>query len=219
MPSLGPGEPALVPVVAPDQRQSRHTLGFVKGLFESKPAVAKLLKYESTLDVVRIVRLDGHPVTIESRPATGGGKAVRGASLPCVLMEEAAFFFDEGYEVSDVEIYRAARPRLLPGGQIVLGTTPWAQTGLVWDLFKDSFGHPRRAVVARAPTLLMRPSPETERMVKQERETDPDNAEREFDAHFLSSDAERFFPEALIEKCLDMSICAIPGEPLLKAIR
>jgi hypothetical protein len=216
MDTLGKGEAALVPIVAPDQRQSRHTLSFVKGLIESKPAVARLLQYESTLDVVRIVRPDGHPVTIEARPATGGGKAVRGSSLAGVLMEEAAFFFDEGYEVSDVEIYRAARPRLLPGGQIVLGTTPWAQTGLVWDLFKDSFGHPRRAVVARAPTLLMRPSVETERMVKQERETDPDNAEREFDANFLSSDAERFFPESLIEKCLDMSFCHIPGEAILK---
>ena len=200
------GEPGLIPIVAPDQRQSRHTLEFVKGLLRNRPVVAKLLRYRETLDVVELTRLDGRVFTIEARPATGGGLAVRGSSLGGVLLEEAAFFDDEGAAVSDVEIYRAARPRLLPGAQIVLATTPWAQAGLVWELYKDSYGHPRRAVVARAPTLLMRPSRETEAMVRQEREDDPDNAAREFDAEFLSLDAERFFPEALIERCLDKSL-------------
>lgn len=200
---LARGEAALVAVVAPDQRQSFHALNFVKGILESRPGLAGALRYESTTDTVRIVRPDGFHVTIEARPATMGGRAVRGPSLAGVLMEEAAFFYGEGYEVSDVEIYRAARPRLLTRGQIFLGTTPWARAGLVWELFRDNFGAPKRAVVARAPTHLMRPDDETAEMVRIEREADPDNASREFDAEFLSADAERFFPDALIEKCVD----------------
>lgn len=211
---LAKTEAALVAVVAPDQRQSRHALSFVKGHINARPALARALQYQETLDIVRIIRPDGHPVTLEARPATAGGKAVRGPSLAGVLLDESAFFYGDGYEVSDVEIYRAARPRLLPGGQIVLGTTPWAQTGLVWELFRDNFGHPKRALVAKAPTLLMRPSPETEAMVREERAADPDNAAREFDAEFLSADAERFFPEALIERCIDQSLLYIRGEPI-----
>ena len=212
---LGKTEAALVAVVAPDQRQSRHALSFVKGLLVGRPALAQALHYESTLDIIRITRPDGHPVTIEARPATSGGKAVRGPSLAGVVLDEAHFFYSEGYEVSDVEIYRAAIPRLLRGGQIVLGTTPWAQTGLVWDLFRDNWGHPVGAIVAKAPTLLMRPSAEMEETVAAERLRDPDNAAREFDAEFLSADAERFFPETLLERVVDLGLVHIPGEPIL----
>jgi hypothetical protein len=203
---LGKREAALVAVVAPDQRQSRHTLAFVKGYVESRPALAALLEYESTLDVIRLTRPDGQKVTIEARPATSGGKAVRGPSLAGVLLDEAAFFYGDGYEVSDLEIYRAARPRLETGGQIVIASTPWAQTGLLWDLFREGWGKPGRATVAKAPTLVMRPSPEAAEMVRLEREADPDNAAREFDAEFLSADAERFFPEPLLERCVDTSL-------------
>lgn len=203
---LAKSEAALVAIVAPDQRASRHTLSFVKGYITNRPALASLLHYEDTLDVIRITRPDGRLVTIEARPATSGGKAVRGPSLAGVLLDEAAFFYGDGYEVSDEEIYRAARPRLEPGGQIVIASTPWAQSGLVWERFRENYGAPKRAVVARAPTLIMRPGPETEAMVRLEREADPDNAAREFDAEFLSSDAERFFPEPVIEKCLDESL-------------
>ena len=203
---LAKGEAGLVALVAPDQRQSRHALSFVKGFFAARPGLGRILEYDETLDIVRLKRLDGRLVTIEARPATGGGKAVRGPSLSGVLLDECAFFYDEGHAVSDVEIYRAARPRLLPGGQIVLATTPWAQVGLVWELFRDNFGKPGRAVVGKAPTICLRPGAETEEMVRVERGADPDNASREFDAEFLSGDAERFFPEPLIEKMLDRTL-------------
>jgi hypothetical protein len=215
---LAKTEAALVAVVAPDQRQSRHTLAFVKGYLKERPALAKALHYEETLDIVRVVRPDGHPVTIEARPATAGGKAVRGPSLAGVILDEAAFFYGDGFEVSDVEIYRAARPRLLPGAQIVLATTPWAQSGLVWEIFRDNFDSPKRAVVARAPTLLMRPGKETEELVRLEREADPDNASREFDAQFLSADAERFFPESLIERIVDPTLLYLKGAPIVEVV-
>jgi len=53
-------------------------------------------------------------------------------------------------------------------------------------------------------------------MVRLERESDPDNAAREFDAEFLSADAERFFPEALIERCIDRSLVVLDDEPVLE---
>jgi hypothetical protein len=204
--SLAEGEAALVPLVAPDQRQGRQALSFVKGFFAANPVLEAILSVSMTQDTVRLTRLDGKLVSIEVRPASAGGKAVRGASMPAVFMDEAAFFYGEGYEVSDIEIFRAAIPRLLPGGQIVITTTPWAQSGLVWDLFRDNFGHPQNALAARAPTLAMRPSHETEIDYQSACLQDPDNAAREWDAQFLSADAERFFSEALIERSIDKSL-------------
>jgi hypothetical protein len=213
---LAKREAALVAVVAPDQRQSRHTLSFVKGYIE---ALASLLKYEATLDVVTITRPDGRKVTIEARPATSGGKAVRGPSLAGVVLDEAAFFYGEGFEVSDVEIYRAARPRMEPGSQIVIASTPWAQSGLLWEHFKESYGHPKRAVVARAPTLVMRSNePQMVEIVAAERRADSENASREYDAEFLSSDAERFFPEPLIDRCVDDALSPQPDGSIARIL-
>lgn len=206
MTPLAKGEAGLVPLVAPDKRQGQHSLSFVKGFFSSNPILARALKVETTVEKISLTRPDGRKVSIEVRPASSGGRAVRGPSLLGVMLDEAAFFYGEGYEVSDIEIYRAAFPRLLPGGQIVMGTTPWAQSGLVWDTFRDNFGHPINALCVRAPTLVMRPSPETAIDYANAQASDPDNAVREYDAQFLSADAERFFPESLIEKALDKNL-------------
>lgn len=121
-------------------------------------------------------------------------------------MDEAAFFYGEDYEVNDAEIYDAALPRLLPGGQIVLASSPWSKSGLVWEKFKANFGKPTTAVVVKAPSLIMHPTPELERAYTSMLKDDPDNAHREYDAEFMSADAERFFSEAAIEQSIDESI-------------
>lgn len=198
--------PCLVAIVAPNQRQSNLTVGFVAAFLHDRPLLKKILKAEILAEKIRITRPDGRRVSIEARPATSGGDSVRGPDLIAVLMEEAAFFEGEGYDVNDTEIFRAANPRLLPGGQIVFGSTPWAQAGKLWELFRDNFGKPDSAVVCKAPTLLVRPSEDTRRAYEAELKNDPDNARREYDAEFLSADSERFFPETVIQQCLDASL-------------
>ena len=201
--SISVNSPAsLIAIVAPDQRQSALTLGFVRSYIESRPILKKLLKAECLRELVRLVRPDGRHVTIEARPAAKGGSAVRGPVLIAVLLEESAFFEGEGYEVNDEEIFRAARPRLIPDGQIIFASSPWAQSGKLWELFRDNYGKPDSAIVCKGPTLRIRPSEDTRRAYEVEVKNDPDNARREYDAEFLSADSERFFPEAVIERCL-----------------
>lgn len=199
-------ETALVAIVAPKIAHSRHTLSFVKGFFIERPILRKVLKVDLTIDAVRLVRPDGRKVSIEARAASSGGDSVRGPSLAGVFLDEAAFFYGDGFEVNDGEIFRAARPRLLPRGQILFASTPWAQEGKLWELYRDNFGKPDSAIVCQAPTLVIRPSEDTKRAYEAEMKTDPDNARREYDAQFLSADSERFFPENVILKALDESL-------------
>ena len=65
--------------------------------------------------------------TLEALPATRGGSALRGRSLVGAVLDEAAFFRDEDYSVNDAEIYRAVAPRILPEGQTIIASTPWAE--------------------------------------------------------------------------------------------
>lgn len=219
--SMTPNDPpALVAIVAPDMRQAKQTLGFVRKYLEDRPILKKVLKADCLQEIVRIERPDGRKVNIEARPATGGGNSVRGPVLAGVILDESAFFEGEGYEVNDAEILRAAMPRIrmVPGAQVVFGSTPWAQEGKLYELYRDNVGKPDTAIVCRAPTLIIRPNEETRQAYEAELKQDPDNARREYDAEFLSADAERFFPEAVIGASVDPLLYppldVAPGEPV-----
>lgn len=187
---LAPGEVAVALIVAPDMRLARQTLRFALGAAKSVPAIARLLDSE-TADGFTLRRPDGHQVAIECLPATRGGSALRGRTLVCAGLDEAAFFRDAEYAVNDEEIFRAVAPRVLPGGMVIVASTPWAETGLLFDEFQRNHGHPVTAIAAHAPTLLMNPSKAAE--VARERLRNPENARREFDAEFLSRLAGTFF--------------------------
>src|SRR5262249_30644541 len=125
-------------------------------------------------------------------------------SLVGAVMDESAFFRDEDHSVNDAEIFHAVAPRVMPEGQVILASTPWAQgIGLLYDLFSANHGAPRTAVAAHAPTLLLRNDARTAAMVERERERDPDNAAREFDAKFMSSGAGLFFDPSAVDAAVD----------------
>jgi len=44
--------------------------------------------------------------------------------------------------VNDVDIFQAAMPRVLPGGQTILSSTPWAEAGLLYDEFVANHPEP-----------------------------------------------------------------------------
>lgn len=221
---LGAGESAVGLVVAPDVRLAAQVIRYVEGFVvehEAMRALAVKSRGEfATIDRVTLARPcdDGEEreVVIQSLPATRGGSAVRGRSLVDAYLDECAFFRDENSAVNDAEIYRAILPRLLPGAQIRLGSTPWGQSGLLFDLWRAHHDRPTRAIVAvRAPTLALRDDEWIREIVAQERDRDPDNARREFDAEFLSTAGGAFFPPDVLRAAVDdgRPSCGPEAEP------
>lgn len=207
--SLAPGEQGVGLIVAPDLRLARQVLRYALGAAESVPSVSRLIESSSTDSFVIVRPNDGARVAIECLPATRGGSAVRGRSLVSAVLSEAAFFRDSSAVVNDSDVFRAVMPRVMPGGLTILESTPWAEAGLLYDLFTQNFGDPSSALVAHAPTLTMRPDERTSAIVANERARDPENAEREFDAQFISGGSGLFFgPELLRPALFDGPIIA-----------
>jgi hypothetical protein len=201
---LAPGERAYGLIVAPDMRLARKTLEFVSGIAAMLPAG---MVQRSGAESVTLRRADGELVVIECLPATAGGSAVRGRTLVGALLDECAFFRDNTHAVNDVDLYRSVSPRIVPGGQVLIASTPWGKLGLLWDFFEAAYGKEGERLVLRAPTLLMRDNdPEVAAEVAREKARDPDNARREFDAEFLSSRESAFFDERAIDAAVDASI-------------
>ena len=154
-----------------------------------------------------MTREHGRIVAVECLPATRGGSALRGRSLVGAVLDEACFFRDDEFVVNDGELFKAVAPRVMAGGQVVLASTPWAEgQGLLADLFHTNLGAPRTALAAHAPTLLLRDDARTRAMVERERERDPDNAAREFDAEFMSAGSGVFFDPQAIDRSVDASL-------------
>jgi hypothetical protein len=201
--TLAPGEMGSALIVAPDLRLARQTLRYALGAAKTSADITRRIVNESA-DGFILRRENGAQVSVECLPATRGGSALRGRSLLGAVLDESAFFRDEDYSVNDAELFKAVSPRILPEGQAILASTPWAEgIGLLHSLFAENHGAPRHALAAHAPTLLLRDDARTRAMVERERDRDADNAAREFDAVFMSAGAGLFFDPRAIDKAVD----------------
>lgn len=200
---LAKGEQAFALIVAPDMRLARQALRFAFGAADAVPALQQRIE-DASKDGFTLLRGDGVRVRLECLPATVGGSAVRGRSLAGAVLDECCFFRGENAAVNDLEVYQAVAPRIVMGGQLIVASTPWAEAGLLWDLYSKNFGHPTTSLAAHAPTLLFRDNEEhVRRQVERERELNPDNAAREFDAQPMPAGSEHFFDPRAVDACVD----------------
>lgn len=215
---VGPGDVPVVAVVSPREKTSRIALRRAVALVHRAPELRKLLVGVPRTDGFTIRRPDGHEVTFEVFAASRGGASLRGPSFIAVIFDEAAQFRDESAAVNDAELFAAVMPRVLPGGLVLFLSTPWSEAGLFWDLANENHAAPQRAIVAKAPTLVMRDGdPLLAAAIEAERERDPDNAAREFDAEFMSSGGGLFFDSHSIDDSIDDGLLLpvltlLPGE-------
>lgn len=202
--TVAPGQRARALVIAPNDRLRQESVNYAVGAMRISPwaqwlVLPKGATPESTVAGFAVRRPEGKVVTFEAGVASAGGYGGRGTSLTDVLFDEFAFFRDSGSVVNDAVIFRAAAPRVLPGGQAIATTTPWAKTGMTYELFARNFGSPQDALVAHAPTTVLNDDPHIALMVHRERERDPDNARREFDAEFMETGTLLFFEHASVQ--------------------
>lgn len=200
--SVAPGQRAVALIIAPNDKLRREVLNYARGAVRSKPELEAMVCEDSQGSGFGLRRADGHVVRFETGVAAQGGYGARGRSLTDFAMDESAFFRDSTFKVNDLEIFRAGAARVLPGGQTIVASTPWAESGLLFDLWKRNFGRPTDAIVAHAPTLVLHDSEMTRAIVERARSTDPDNAAREFDAKFMTSGTTVFFEASTLDDAL-----------------
>lgn len=217
---LAPGEEAFATVVAPNDDLRQQAINYALGVCRAKPELRELLrlpkntKPEDTPSEFGLYRPDfDRVVTFNGAVATRGGYGVRGRWHTDLAMDECAFFRDSTAKVNDKDIYEAGVSRVLPGGQTILGSTPWAKAGLLYEFWRDNFGKPTTALVAHAPTLLLSPLQATREVVELERKRDPDNARREYDAQFMEAGTTVFFESTTLDAAVtDDAFTLQPGD-------
>lgn len=192
--------------IAQDQRASLRTLHrYAVAPFTTLPILAATV----TGRVVDAITLSTG-VVLASYPCRP--VAVRGLRACCVVCDELAFYrSSEGYP-TDVEMLRAVRPCLATtGGRLLILSSPYAQSGALWDLHRQHFGRDDSDVlvwVATAPE--MNPTLPTD-YLRRMAQDDPEAYRSEVLGEFRQGVATLFDPDAL-DACVDAGVRERPCE-------
>jgi hypothetical protein len=200
--AVPPGPKAAALIIAPRDDLRNEVFRYALGAVKSKRELAQMLT-ATTAEMFRLKRPDGYEVEFKTGVATSGGTAARGQWWTDFALDECAFFRDSSFKVNDEELFRAGSARVLPGGQTIIASTPWAEAGLLHRMWKT---RPEDTTVVHAPTLALNDSPTTQAIIDRARQSDPDNAKREFDAAFMTTGTTVFFEST----CLDESVTDEP---------
>jgi hypothetical protein len=194
---LAPGEVAYVLIISPTMDQSQTVFGYCRAFLEDSPLLSRPIESMTTSEI-RLTR--EHRVVIACHPASY--RSVRGRSLCAAILDESSMFRSEDSAQPDIEILRALEPSLMPGAPIIGIGTPYRQTGVLFERFRDYFGKPVDDIlVVRAPTLVFNPSYDRKKIARAHR-TDPESAQAEWEAIFRS-DLQALLDEETVQQAVN----------------
>jgi hypothetical protein len=151
---LRPGERAIVMCLACDREQAGIVFNYIKGLFEQVPSV-KALAFNIGRESIDL----RNGVSIEVHVASFRG--VRGRSLLCVVMDEAAFWRSDESANPDQQIYAAVGPGLarVPGSTLIMISSAYKRSGLLYRKWAAHYGkNDDEVLVVRGTTPQFNPS-------------------------------------------------------------
>jgi hypothetical protein len=186
--AVGPGMVPASVTVAPRRPTARISVGVARELVRRVPALERLVNRDGdTADGFVMTRpTDRRRVSFVAVAASRGGHSLRGFDIITLIIDESEFLTSNldaadasGYQVSDRDLFAAAKPRL--HGVAILISTPWPVENLTDELFTKNFDDPSTALAAIGPSTFMRP--DDERLAHdaaQELVRDEENAHREY---------------------------------------
>ncbi len=145
-------------------------------------------------------------VTVEV--ASANYRSIRGRAICCALIDECAFLRQEESTSPDIEILNSITPALGRFGKegiLLIGSTPYAKKGVLFDGYRKYFGKENaEAICWVSPTLVMNPSYDAA-IIAAELEADPSKARAEYYAEFRD-DISAFVDRDIVENCIDVGV-------------
>ena len=196
------GERPVVLCLAPSQKQAGVVFGYIAGILESVPMLAKLIA-SKTAETLALTN------SIEIEVRTASFRNVRGVTAVAVVGDEAAFWYseDSGSANPDTAILDALRPSLATtGGLLAVISSPYARRGAVYEAYARDYGEKGdpRILVARGASRAFNPSL-PQKVVDRALERDAASASAEYLGLFRS-DLEAFVNLEVVEACITPGI-------------
>jgi hypothetical protein len=198
---LAPGDIPMLPILAPDMKAARQTWQHICGTLEQSERLRKLLAKKPRGESIWVYHPSGRAVEITVRALSRFGTALTSRWCVGVIWDEAPRMVgaQDGAKNID-ESVRAARGRVLPGGQLMLIGSPSHPYGPVYDLYTKHFGRPDEdIVICKARGDHLNPKKWTLRDQEAFKRQDPNGHRTDFLAEFGDPE-EAFFSSDSIER-------------------
>jgi hypothetical protein len=204
-PNLAPGEQGVVAIIAPSQSQAKHDLRMARGIVEASP----MLRARITRETATALEFGQTKLEV----VTCAHRTLRGPTYVAVIAEELAHWHDSDTSSNPAaEVIRGVRPALASSGGLLIGiTTPWARSGVVFDMCQRHYGKPSDVLVWKAPSTVMNHSEWLRAEIEREQQRDPINAATEYFCEWRS-DVEEFLSRDTLEPCIVPGRGVVPFE-------
>jgi hypothetical protein len=184
-------------IASPRLRQALGTFQLFCAVFTNSPALKRYVRGTPGVTSITLIRDDQQEVTIEVIASAPRGTNMRGGWLVGAVIDEADYLGEKDAAITLDEQIEAAKPALVPGGQIWAVSSPWDESGQFHDKKVQAFGRPGGTVFFHGSTVRMNPTYPTA-VIEEHRSRDPEFVAREYDAVPMASGSDGFFSEAAI---------------------
>jgi hypothetical protein len=203
---LRPGERAQILLLACDRDQAKVILRYIRSYFTDIPALKEMIVRKTATGFELRNNVD---VTV----GTSSFRSIRGRPVFLAILDEAAYMLSETSASPDTELYAALKPALLtiPGSRIIIISSPYRKSGLLWDRYKKCFGkNDDSTLVIQASVRELNPTISQE-AIDAEVEADPAAAVSELFGQFRD-DIGALMPLEMIESAVDMGVMVRPPQ-------
>jgi hypothetical protein len=204
---LAPGELAVGMCISPDRDQSRIILNATRALLHGSTVLEKM-----------IVRETGSLIELNNQTSiqigTASSATIRGRSVCCAILDEAAFLNVNAAESqTDERIHTALLPSLatLPGSMLWMISSPSGKQGLLWRKYQESFGKPDPScLMFQAPAGVLNPTlPQS--ILDEAKKKDPIGYRSEWGAEFCET-SETYISEETLRAHVEPGVAQRPPQ-------
>jgi hypothetical protein len=188
-PHLAPGELGVVLIFCPDRRQAQIVLRYILAMLTECKMLKGLVK-RSDRESIELF------CNIEIRIATVSLRTARGFTIVAALLDELAYWRSDESANPDKDVIDAILPGLAttPGSMLIGLSSPYRQSGFLYDRCKNYFGKPGPIRIIRGSTPLMNPTID-QRIIDEAMERDEAVARSEWLGEFRSDLANAIDPD------------------------
>lgn len=205
--NVRPGEEVRAYMMAPRLGVSTAPFHHLVGTMQASRLLAPMLVRHGA-ETCTIRRPDGGEVQVRIVAASAGGLNLRSTWVAAALFDEADFHEGEDGAVNLPDNVGAVMARMLPGSQLCIPSSPWADSGPFHEMFSEAFGRPGDTLAFHSDSRSMNPTLSRDDEAA-ERIRNPQNAAREYDAIPLSTASTLFFPRDAVAGAVNRSRPAV----------
>jgi hypothetical protein len=180
---LAAGEEGFILALAGSRDQAGRVFDYALAFLRKSPVLRKMIA-STTAHEIRL--RNGVTIAVHSNSF----RLIRGRTLLACIFDEVAYWRDADSANPDQEVLRAVKPSLVRTSGMLIGiSSPYRQSGLLYDRFKDHYGvDGNEVLVVRGPTFEFNRTINRNEINKQ-LAADPDGARADWLAEFRSDRA------------------------------